>query len=244
MHTYLTKWGFKPCTHWLDNEAAQIMDDFDTDNDVTYKPVPPVMHRRNKLERCIITFKNHLLAGPIGTDDQLPLHLWHRIILQATITLNMLRPSWQKPNISAHMELEGAFDCNKTPQVPPGTKVVVHKNPNKRASWASNGVHGWYLGPEMDHYRCYRVYVNSDTIDFSPQHAKVPGIAAINAETTATQQLVTYLSNTKPNTSVEKVGHWKLAALHVLAQIFQHTAAMNKPGFEAPKHTAKPRVEA
>ena len=30
MHTYLTKRGFKPRTHWLDNEAAQIMRGFDT----------------------------------------------------------------------------------------------------------------------------------------------------------------------------------------------------------------------
>ena len=43
---------------------------------------------------------------------------------------------------------------------------------------------------------------------------------------------------------MEKFGHNQLAALHVLAQIFQHTAAMNKPGFKAPKHTVKTRVEA
>ena len=30
MHTYLTKRGFKPRTHLLDNEAAQIMRGFDT----------------------------------------------------------------------------------------------------------------------------------------------------------------------------------------------------------------------
>ena len=36
IHTFITKQGFKPRTHWLDNEAAQIMKNFDTYNDVTY----------------------------------------------------------------------------------------------------------------------------------------------------------------------------------------------------------------
>ena len=75
---------------------------------------------------------------------------------------------------------------------------MVHKTPNKRASWTAHGVDGWYLGPAMDHYLCYRVYItntraerNSDTVEFSPQNTKVPGIAAIDADKTADQQLVT-----------------------------------------------------
>ena len=92
---------------------------------------------------------------------------------------------------------------------------VVYKTPIKRVYWAAHGVDGWYLGPEMDHYLCFQVYVNntrdernSDTVEFSLQHTKVPGIAAINVATTAAQQLVTALSNTKTNTAVKKVGHW------------------------------------
>ena len=136
------------------------------------------------------------------------------------------------------MALYGAFDYSKTTLSPPGTKVVVHEKPEKRASWAAHGVDGWYLGPAMDHYCCYRVYVtntranrNSDIVEFSPKHTKVPGIAAINVATTAAQKHVTALSNPKPNTEVEKAGHQQLAALRVLAQISQHTAAMNKLGF-------------
>ena len=79
---------------------------------------------------------------------------------------------------------------------------MVHEKSNKCASWVDHGVDGWYLFPAMDHYRCYRIYVpntraerNSDTVAFSPQHTKVPSIAAIDAATTATQQLVTALSN-------------------------------------------------
>ena len=146
---------------------------FDTENDVTYQLVPPDMHWSNAAERCIWTFNNHLMSEPSSTDNRSPLHLWDRLIPQETITLNMLRPLRRNPKMSAHMELEGAFEYNKTPLAPPGTKVVVHKKYNKRASWAAHGLDGWYLGPEMDHYCCYRVYVtntrakcNSNTVDF------------------------------------------------------------------------------
>ena len=85
----------------------------------------------------------------------------------------MLRPSHRNPKMSAYMALEGAFYYNKTPLAPPGTKVVIHENPDKKYSWAAHGVDGWYLGPALEHYLCYRVYVtntradrNSDTVKF------------------------------------------------------------------------------
>ena len=107
--------------------------------------------------------------------------------------------------MSTYMALEGAFDYKKTPLAPPGTKVVIHEKPEKRASWATHGVDGWYLGPAVEHYRCYRVYVNntraernSDIVNFFPQHTKVPSISANDATTTAAQELLATLFNLKP----------------------------------------------
>ena len=101
------------------------------------------------------------------------------------------------------------------------------KKPDKTASWAAHGVDGWYLGPSVKHYRCYRVYVNNtcaeqnaDTVEFFPQHTKVPSIAANNAATTASQELVAALSYPKPNAEWEKVGDQQLEALRSLAQFF------------------------
>ena len=125
--------------------------------------------------------------------------------------------------MSAYMALEGAFNYNKTPLAPPGTKVMIHENPDKRASWAAYGVDGWYLGPALEQYRCYQVYVNNtraernvDTVKFSPQHTKVPSIAANDAATTAAQELVAALSDPKPNIEWEKVGNQQLDALRSL----------------------------
>ena len=125
------------------------------------------------------------------------------------------------------MALEGAFEYNKTPLAPPGTKVVIHKNPDKRASWVAHGVDVWYLGSALERCICYRVYVtntqaekNSDTVEFFRQHTKAPSIAAIDAATTAAQELIAALSDPKPNTSLGKGGNRKLAALRSLAHIF------------------------
>ena len=125
------------------------------------------------------------------------------------------------------MALEGVFDYNKKPLAPPDTKVLIYENPDKQSLWAAHGVDGWYLGPALEHYRFYRVYVtntraerNSDTIDFFPQHTKVPSIAANDASTIAAQEIVAALSDPKPNISWEKVGNRKLAALRSLTYNF------------------------
>ena len=73
-------------------------------------------------------------------------------------------------------ELEGAFDFNETPLAPPGSKVLVHEKPRVRKTWAPHGVEGWYIGPALEHYRCYKVYIHTtaaeriaDTVQFFPE---------------------------------------------------------------------------
>ena len=61
------------------------------------------------------------------------------------MTLNMLRSSRINPKLSAYALLFGELDYNKTPLVPPGTKVLAHKKPDDRASWAFNGEEGYSI---------------------------------------------------------------------------------------------------
>jgi hypothetical protein len=126
---YLKQRGLKPQTHWLDNnEAPRALKSYDTQQQVTYQLVPPDMHRRNAAERAIRTWKNHFTACLCSTDKEFPMHLWHHLINQATLTtLNLLRASRRNPKVSAYSILEGTFDFNATPMAPPGTKVLIHK---------------------------------------------------------------------------------------------------------------------
>ena len=92
------------------------------------------MHRRNYAERTIHTWKNNFVAGLCSTDDKFPMHLWDRLLQQATLTLNILRPSRRNHQLLAYTMLEGQFDFNNTPMAPPGTKVLLHEKPVQQKS--------------------------------------------------------------------------------------------------------------
>ena len=94
---------------------------------------------------------------------------------QTEIPLNSLCSARVNPKLSAYPYLFGQFDYNKTPLVPPRTRVVAHTKVSKRASWQLNGGQGWYIGPSLDHYRCIKVYFpktraerDVDTVTFFP----------------------------------------------------------------------------
>jgi hypothetical protein len=90
-------------------------------------------------------------------------------------TLNLLRSSRLKPRLSAEEHLNGTFGFNRTSLAPLGTKVIIHKKPAERRSWAPHGQDGWYVGHAPEHYRCYQIFVTataatrvSDTVEFFP----------------------------------------------------------------------------
>ena len=109
--------------------------------------MPLNIHRRNATERAIRTFKNHFIAGLSSVHPNFPIHLWCQLLQQAKLTLNLLRPSRLNPKLSAYAQLEGAFNFNRTPLVPPGVKTLVYETPSQRGSWSPDGVEGWYIGP-------------------------------------------------------------------------------------------------
>jgi hypothetical protein len=79
--------------------------------------------------------------------------------------------------------LEGNCDFKKTPMAPPGTKVLIHEKLNQQLSWDPHGTKGWYLGPALKHYRCYRVFTIKTkgeqtvyTIESPPTHNRTISI--------------------------------------------------------------------
>jgi hypothetical protein len=166
------------------------------------------VHRANAAERAIRTFKNHFIAGLCSTDKLFPLNLWDQLLPQAEITLNLLRTSRINPKLSAYTQISGAFDYNATPLAPPGTKIVIHEKPSVRGSWAPHGLDGWYIGPALEHYQCYRVHVNNtnaerigDTVEFFPQHVQMPKLSSADAAMQAASDLIYALEHPTLETS-------------------------------------------
>jgi hypothetical protein len=101
------------------------------------------------------------------------MHLWDRLLPQAVMTLNMLRTSRINPKLSAAMHIFGQYDFNRAPMAPPGTRIIAHETPSRRRTWVPHGQDGWYIGPALEHYRCYTVYITktrsnriAETVEF------------------------------------------------------------------------------
>ena len=127
----LLAYELKPKYYKLDNERPPAMKEY-MDNEIKQQLVPPHQHPRNSAERAIRNFKNIFIAGLFSTAENFPLQDWCRLLDQAELTINMLRPSRLNPRLSAYAQLEGSFNFNATPLAPLGTKVVVHETPDAR----------------------------------------------------------------------------------------------------------------
>ena len=232
---YLTVRGLRPRLHTLDNEASTILCDYLRADDVEYQLVPPHIHRRNASERAIRTFKNHFIAGLASTDPNFPLSNWCRLLPQAELTLTLLRASHLNPKLSAYAQLEGTFDFTRTPLAPTGTRVIIHEKPTIRQTWAPHGTDGWYVGPALHHYQCYRVWVPRthaerivDTISFFPKTIPIPDLTHKDAAIQAARELTLALQQPRFRGPLAQFHDNYLTSLRELSKIFNTIA----PGVE------------
>jgi predicted Abi (CAAX) family protease len=92
----------------------------------------------------------------------------------------MLRTLRINPKISMATHLNGQYEYKRAPMAPPDTRSIAHETPNRRRTWAPHGQKGWYIGPALEHYRCYRVYFNKtrservvEMVELFPMEVKV-----------------------------------------------------------------------
>jgi hypothetical protein len=176
------------------------------------------------------------------------MHLWCRLIHQCTLTLNLLRQSQINPRLLAQAQLNGAFDFNKTPLAPPGTRVIIHEQTGVRRTWSVHGTHGWYLGAAPEHYRCYTVCCSKtrseriiDTVEFFPANIRMPRMSSADNATITAQELTHALLNPAPAAPFATIGTGQIAALKQLALIFQQATAPNQPkSFAQPLQSPSP----
>jgi hypothetical protein len=247
-------WGLKPKLMKLDNEASKLLKTYLHNQNFTFQLVPPYSHRRNSAERAIRSFKDHLIAGLCSADKSFPMHLWDRLLPQAVITLNMLRTSRINPKLSAATHIYGQYYFNRAPMAPPGTRIIAHETPNRRWTWAPHGQDGWYIGPSLEHYRCYTVYITKtrgervvETVDLFPKNFKLPFPSAQDLATRAAAELNHALLQPQPAGPFCKVGDEKTLALKRLADIFEGATWQKSrvviPPTERVENVAPPRVQ-
>jgi hypothetical protein len=226
MEQELVARGLKPKLMKLDNEASKLLKAYLRQQDITFQLVPPYSHRRNSAERAIRSFKDHLIAGLCSTDKSFPMHLWDRLLPQAVMTLNMLRTSRINPKLSAATHIFGQYDFNRAPMAPPGTRIIAHETPSRRRTWAPHGQDGWYIGPALEHYRCYTVYITKtrsnrivEKVEFFPEKFTLPFPSSHDLATQAAADLTHALLHSQPAGPFCQVGNEQTIALKRLASI-------------------------
>ena len=178
--------GYAPSLHLLDNECATDIKQAFTRHNVDFQRVPAHQHRRNAAERAIQTWKAHFIACLATTDPTFPLTAWDHLLPQCDLTLNHLRSSRRQPRLSAYTCLFGNYDFNRKPLSVPGTKVITHDPPFQRFTFAPHGSLGYYVGPALEHYRCYTIFFPSTqrtrecvSIQWFPQAIPFPKVSQL-----------------------------------------------------------------
>jgi hypothetical protein len=164
------------------------------------------------------------------------MHIWCEILPQATLTLNLLHTLRINPSVSAATHLFGQFDFNSTPLAPPGTRAVAHVKPKAHKTWAPHGEDAWYVGPAIDHYRFYRMWMTGtnktrivDTLELFPQHVKMPHLSTSELAIQAARELTFALHNPAPAALFAHLGHGQHEALRRLATISKEIADPEPP---------------
>lgn len=199
MYAFYTNLSKTPTRQRLDNESSNILEEFLKEVKVKIEFVPPANHRANPSERAIRHAKNGIIAMCHTADPQFPANvLFEEVVGQAEIVLNQLRPWHDDPTINAWTGMHNApYDHSAHPMSIFGMRVVAYENSQQRPSWGAHGKDGFYLGPALQHYRCWRIHITetnstriSDTIAWLPEPYRMPGHSPLEGLTAAVTDLL------------------------------------------------------
>jgi hypothetical protein len=211
----------------------------------------PHYHRRNAAERSIRTFKNHFIAGLCSTNRDFSLNLWEKLMLQCLLTLNLLGRSRINPQLSAQAHMHGAIDFNRTALAPLGTKVLIHEKPDIRGTWAPHAVEGWYLGPTMRHYKCYRVWAwntnaeqVADILTWFPTATVMPRHSSTDIFIAAAHDLTHALLHPAPPSPLSPITYSRRQQLLQLADVFNSTRTIQTTSPRSSRRVTITRVAA
>lgn len=204
MYAFYEAQGKLPTRQRLDNETSGHLEAFLREVNTKIEYVAPGIHRQNPSERAIRHAKNCIIAMCITADSKFPANmLFEAVVVQAEIVLNQLRPWHPDPTINAWTGMHNApYDHMAHPLSVFGMLCVAHVKPHQRTTFAEHGKDGFYMGPALHHYRCWRIYISAtkaeritDTVAWFPVPYHMPGHSPLEALTAATTDLVSAIND-------------------------------------------------
>jgi len=206
LYTFYKSKGKRPKYQCLDNEVSTQVTELFKDLTVEVQFVPPSMHRANVAERAIRHAKNTVIAMVSAVEEDMdPRIRFERVITQAEIAINHLKPCSRIPSITAWEGMHNSkYDFQAHPISIYGMRAIVHEKPEDQKSWDNHGVEGFYLGPSLNHYRCWDFYIPktqrthlSDTVQWLPRGFQLPGSSPLHRFEAAFDDLRTAITELK-----------------------------------------------
>ena len=175
---YLTSTrGLRPRLHTLDNEASTILRDYLRSEDVEYQLVPPHIST-DEMPPNAPSAPSRTILLPVSQapTPTFPFRTGAAFYHKPNSRLISSAPLASTPSCRPMHNSRAHSISHAHPLSPPGTRVIIHENPPIRQTWAPHGTDGWYVGPALHHYQCYRIWVPRthaerivDTISFFPK---------------------------------------------------------------------------
>ena len=203
--------GINPKHHTLDNECSEEFKEATRVNKMTYQLVPADDHGRNIAKRAIQTGKSHIISVLYGCNPNFPLHLWHLLIPQMEMQLNLQRQLRTIDKVSAYAHHYGPYDFNAHSLAPLGAAIEHHASPAMQASFGMHSLLGWYIGVSLEHYRCHKSWITEtrgvrvgNTVFFKHKYLTMPTITTADAILTAARDLQDALDGVFPQSHYDK----------------------------------------
>jgi hypothetical protein len=180
--------------------------------------------------RAIQTFKDHFLTILAGTAPTFSKDRWDLLLPQAELMLNLLRPS-NNPSLMAWHSLFGPFNFSATPMGPAGCHVLIHMKAAVWKLWENHCHEGFYIGPALQHYCCYRVLNKltgavtiSDAINFWHHYLQEPTLSLEDKLLHAMQAIQHTLARSTPRSTDKQL--MAIATLKAILHSYNHAVQM------------------
>jgi hypothetical protein len=146
----------------MDNLWSGDLRDVASELDINIEFISTEAKRANRAERAIRTAKNHIIATRAGFHPDFSYAFLDKCRPQMELALNVIHPFEYHDSISAYEGIHRAkFGFKRHPIAPLGCKVLTWDATENRGSWADHGIEGMYIGPALNHYRSFNIWVPS-----------------------------------------------------------------------------------
>ncbi|KAL7474434.1 hypothetical protein ACHAW6_000408, partial [Cyclotella cf. meneghiniana] len=175
-------------------------------------PVSSIPHQKSieptLLNKQSAPGKNHFVVMRAGAAKSYRLSNWCKDLEQTNITLNMMCPCTQNPNLLAQELLDGMFSFDATPMAPLGTKCMLHIKPACRHTWGYHSIQAQYFAPALNHYRCIKLVTDTSVVHLADTSTFLHSLPAPTISNTLIIKVIQHLNRTimrKPPTQPDEL---------------------------------------